>query len=611
MEVVRNFASSARGRWVLVLGATTAFGVVCWSTGLSPWPLVVVVIVVTTLLIGQWSSWPFAFAGSFIVILALFSVLLRIAPWSGLPLSISMGGALLLGAVGAIVALARVRVPRLPTRREVLVVAPAIAVPVVIVVVGGPIAAALGSGPTWAMRNDAVWNLVTARLIIDDGGLRVDQHPNSSPLTGGLIATAASPGRSAIGPTDLLEHDASSAAELWLLVVLAGAALAGLVGLRTTHSATRALRITAAVATAVIPVTWFVVGFAFQFGFYNSSIAVLLLLASWLAWLETRVAPILGSAMLSLATVAMLATWAPLAAIPGALAIVALASRLSSRRREGRRTGLWWVIAAAPVPIYVAVVTLPDLRRDGAALAVEGGIQPLAPTHVLLVIAAASVIVVFHALRARSPHLLIGYGVVVASGVLGIGYLVWQRLQSTTYWGYYPIKMSWMLCSLLLVILTAALLAEVAAFRGRRGASLLAVGSSGLLVAALMAQTPPIESHPLPFVDIVAGTGVAYSPADAKTLFDVSEDGQRVLASRLVDQRTDGFLNLWLLQLESDSAQDPIRGFAYVLDSSDAGQVCEAIRTWGGDVEVKTSDAGLDDDLRAICAEAEFRVVVQ
>lgn len=616
MNRVHRLVATARGRWVTVLAVAGGLSALWWAVGISPWPLVIVVVLAGALVIGQRASWPFAIAGSLIVVLAFLAILLRVAPFTGLGLSGAVGLAMALGIAGYLVVLARVRDPRLPHRRALLVGAPAVAVPVLIVVVGGPIALALGAGPTWAMHNDAVWNLMTARFMIEDGGLRADQHPNASPLTGGLIAVAASVGRGAVGAQDLLRHDVSRMAELWLLVVLAGATLAGLIGLRSTHSAPRPLRVVAAVATALIPLSWFVVGFAFQFGFVNASLSMLILLASWLAWLETRVAPLLGSSILSLATVAMLATWAPLAAVPGALAVVALFSRLSVLVRQRGPALVWWAIAAAPVPIYAVVVTLADLRREGAALAVEGGIHALDPLHVTIIGAVATLAVVFYALRTRAPHVLLGFGIVAVASAIGLAYLMLQRVNAgVPYWGYYPVKMAWMVCSLLLVITTAALLASVAEFRGRRVASVLATASVGLLIGTLMMQTPPAWgprwAHLLPFVDIVTGTGVASSPDQARELFAIAEDGQKDMAVRLIDPGTDRFLNSWLLQLESDDALDPIRHYSYLLNPEDDAQVCEAIRVWGGDVRVHTSDPRLDERLARLCPDADVTVVLR
>jgi hypothetical protein len=599
--------------WVASLALALVGASILWFSGASPWALVVVVVLVLTMVIAQRTSWPSAFAGSVLVTLAAFAVLLRVAPYTGLDLAVTGGISLGFAAIGGIVILARVRDPRMPTQRAATVVAPAVALPALIVVLGGPIAIALGAGPTWAMRNDAVWNMVTARLMIDDAGLRADQHPNSSPLTGGLIAMAAAPGRAMVSPGDLLQHDVGRGAELWLLMVLATAALAGLIALRTTHGASRVARFAAAVVTAMVPLTFFIAGFAFQFGFANSTLTLVVLLASWLAWLETRVAPLPGSAILSLATIAMLATWAPLAAVPGALAVVALFSRVSALVRQRGTAILWWSLAAAPVPLYVAIVTLDDLRRDGGALVVDGGIQPLQPTHVLIIGAVSAVGVVFHAVRNRAPHLLIGFAIIGIATVGALAYLVAQRASGGAYfWGYYPIKMSWLVCCLLIVVLTATLLAEVAALRAGAAMSVVAGVSVVVMVGALMIQVPPPSLRSLfPPLDIVRGTGVADSPQQARDLFEVSEDGRRVLVSHYVDPQSDRFMNSWLLQLESEFGTDPIRYFSYVLDPDDDRQVCEAIRAWAGPVDVHTSDSDLEGRLRAICGDLPFTVVTR
>ena len=67
--------------------------------------------------------------------------------------------------------------------------------------------------------------------------------------------------------------------------------LAALIGARSVHGGTRTARIVAAVITGLIPLSWFTFGFAVQFGFYNATVAFVLLLAAWLSSLETGVSP--------------------------------------------------------------------------------------------------------------------------------------------------------------------------------------------------------------------------------------------------------------------------------------------------------------------------------
>jgi hypothetical protein len=81
------------------------------------------------------------------------------------------------------------------------------------------------------------------------------------------------------------------------------------------------------------------------------------------------------------------------------------------------------------------------------------------------------------------------------------------------------------------------------------------------------------------------------------------------MAVRLVDPGTDRFMNGWLLQLQSDSALEPIRHFSYLLDPDDDAQVCAAIVAWEGPVNVQTADPQLEQRLTKLCPDADFAVI--
>jgi hypothetical protein len=601
-------------RWWLVgssiaLAASTAIA----AFGGTPWPIVFVAIGLGTIVVGQLSSWPFAFASAAIGIVFVFSLLIRVTPWLG----ISLGAAALLTLVvlslAALAAMAFTPEVRLPTTRNLTLVAPALAVAAAAGVAG---LALVGAGNVaWAMNNDAAWNLMSTRLIVDDGGLRPDQHPNASPLTASLLAITISAGREGVAPGALLQHDVTRAAELWIVLVAISVALAALIGLRSTHGAPMWLRAVAAVVTGLLPLSWYMFGWAAFFGFYNATLALVVLLASWLAWLETRVAPILGSATLSIATVALLAIWAPLAAVPAGLAIVALLSRVGALARARGRQTIWWALAALPVPIYVAFVTLPDLGRDGGALVADGGILALSPGELLATVAAVSVVVIGFALVSRSFHLLVGYIVVVLASGLGVAYLVMQRLQSDVpAWGYYPIKMAWMASSLMLVILVATVFAALALLKPRLRAVLTAAIVGVALLGGILAPNPPI-ARPVT-VNAIIPTNPFVEPLTAKQeaariAFTFAQPGERTLVARYsADPVVDRDANYWLLQLGSTAGNEPIRTFAYYLDPEDPAVICAAVETWGGEVSIHTSDPGLEDSLRETCPDADFEVTV-
>lgn len=611
----RESLARVRAVWIGSAAIAVALGVVLFATGVSPWVAPLAVLFTLTLAIGQRTSWPFALAAAVIAELALVALVLRFTPAVGL--SLVGGAAIMFGLLGAIgiAVLVRLRAHRFITRRELRVVLPLIAVPalaIAVVAAHGVLAGIL----EWAMRGDAVWNLVTARMLIADGGLDAVAHPNASPLTPGLLAITAAVGRDVVPAAELLRHDVGRFATFWLAATAASALLAALIGARSVHGASRTARVAAAAVSGLLPFTWFMFGFATQFGFYNASLTILLLLASWLAWLETRVAPVAGAAGLSLAAVALLATWAPVAIIPFALAVFALLSRLGSLRGGGlARRRLWLLaLAAAPVPLYAVVVTLPDLRREGAALAVDGGIFPLQPVHVAIVVIVALVVSTVAALHLHQRHALRGLVIVLVAAAAAGAYLLWQRAGEPTLWGYYPVKFAWLVCALLLVVLTAAVLAELAGLRGRRWTAAGVLGLAAALPLTLMAQVPPTTDRAVSVltpIAIATQRGVAAGEPAATRLFALSEPGRRTLALSYLGETGDRFLNSWLLQLESTDASDPIRVYAYLLDPADEAQACDAVRTWGGPVRVVTSDPTLPERFADGCAGADAVVEVR
>lgn len=606
---------AAQIAWIVTAAASLLAGLTLFATGITPWAAPLAVLLCLTLAVGQRTSWPFAVAASIIIEMALIALVVRFTPETGLGLV--SGAAVVLGVVGtaALVAFARVREPRVMGARALRVGLPVLVLPLLVVLFIA-VRSVLTGEVEWAMRNDAVWNLVTTRLIVADGGLSAVSHPNSSPLTPALLAVAIAVGREAVSPDDLLRHDVGAVAVFWLLASLGAGLLAGLIGARSVHGGTRTARIIGGALADLVPFSWFTFGFAAEFGFYNATVTLVLLFATWLAWLETRVAPIVGAAVLSLATVALLATWAPLAVIPFGLAAMAIVARLSSleRTRSSVRPFLLLTLAMIPVPLYVFFVTLPDLARDGGALAVDGAIMALEPAHVLVIAAVTIGFAVVDAVQRHRWHQFVGVLVVIAGGAVAVVYLIAQRLAAgSSAWGYYPAKFSWLLVSLLLVIIVASIAGEMAGLRGRRLAAAGIAATAVAVPGALMLLVPPtvdrLASLFTPFA-IATNTGVNHPPSFAQELFDLAVPGQRTM---VVNYLGDGdvFLNSWLLQLESTSAQEPIRVYSYILDPQNTDQACEAVRAWDAPVRVVTSDEETAARMRGSCGDAALSVEVR
>lgn len=583
--------------------AAVLISVTLLSLGVTPWAAPLVVIACLSLAIAQRTSWSFALAASLIVPLVGILLLLRITPLLGWGLASPTSLLLLVLGLISVAYLWRAQSLRVTARRDRFLAVSIVAVPFV-----GAIALLTLSASgdlEWAMHNDAVWNLVTTRLVMSEQGL-TSAHPNASPMTAGVLAAAASVGRDLIPAGDLLQHDVTAVAGVWLFANGLSSVLAALITVRAMRGCHVRVQIAGALVVAMIPWLWFTFGFASQYGFYNQSLSLLVLLASWLAWAEVPRRRLVGAGVLSLAAVALLATWAPLAAIPAALAIAAVAPiAVSAWRRplaKGRLIGV--VIAIAPFAIYGFAVTLPDLRRDGAALAVDGAIQPIQPLHVVLIVLTTLVVVARGVLDRATSGSRRGVLIIVTVFALVSAYLIYQRRGSSEWWGYYPAKFGWLVATLLVVLLAAGLLSELAALRLRQWGTVAGFTLAIALPAALMAQVPPatvrLASLFMP-ITIASQTGVAAGQPAARRLFTLATPGIPTMVMFYLDKDGDTFINSWLLQLESTDASEPIRLYSYILDPRNEQQACEAVHAWGVPVRVVTSDRAFADRFPESC----------
>lgn len=603
----------ARKTRLVVAGLSIAIaaGAVLFATGVTPWLAPAACTLALCVAAGQRLSWAAAFAGAIVVQFAAACVAIRFTaafPWD---LAVTATTFFIILGLVAVAYVATRDEVRLPTTRGALSafsVALIVGAAVWIIVAR----AAAGANFEWAMHNDAVWNLATTRFIILDGGLDSDLHPNSSPLTATLMAAVASSGRAGLATTDLLRHDITRVAEFWLLAGLGTGVLGGLLGFRAAAGRPAWWRWVAAAVVGALPMTWFVFGFATDYGFYNATIVVVLLLATWILWLEVPSSPVISSTLLSLSAVCLLATWAPLALIPLALSVTALINpfrtALAPPERRWSRAGAL-LLPLLPVPLYGVLVTLPDLRRDGAALAVEGAFMPFAPLHLFTTAVVAAIVVLMLSAWLGDRPLFIGFSALVAAGAVALGYLMYQRRETPSLWGYYPAKLGWFVATMLLVVI-AYVLVRAAAQNTTRALSGALAALSVLVPVTLMSHLAPPGGWrtALTPVAIALNLGSAAPSTNAANLFDLADDGTATMVLSYGGDATDRFINGWLLQLESSRSTDPIRLYSYILSPEDEEQACEALIAWDREVRVVTSDEDLESRLRRSCRDADFTI---
>ncbi|TFC27637.1 hypothetical protein E3O53_03195 [Cryobacterium sp. TMT2-18-3] len=469
---------------------------------------------------------------------------------------------------------------------------------------------------SWAMNSDAIWNTVTARNLFIDGGLLPGVHPNSSPLTGVLMAASFAPGRNATAATELLNHDVTRAAQLWVLAILVASFLAGLVVARSVSGQHPWLRLLATMLAGGFVTSWYVAGFSFQYGFYNVSPSIALLLLCWLLWTELPQARLWAAALLFLLTTVLLASWAPLAVAPLFLGIVGfLRYSWAELRHASLPTRAICAASVLQVPAYVGFVTLEDLRRDGGALSGGGAMAPVIPAILFILIGAVVFAGAIGTGDATSRHELVGVILISLAGLLTYGYLGWQlRDAATKWWGYYPAKFVWFLSILLVVVLLAIVLGRLS-HSSTLGLN-AAAGVVGILVlvGAVLGSVPPSLNRIgalVPLADIVRGLGASARDAAIPTLFTLSTPGEKNVVARYAqDPSDDYFVNGWLLQLSASSAEDPIRYHSYYLNATEPIQLCAMIDTWGGGVNVHTRDGKLQAELEEACPTSKYTVVL-
>ncbi|WP_394551214.1 hypothetical protein ACDF64_10950 [Agromyces sp. MMS24-JH15] len=629
----RPRTASARRSTMLVVGGTAVLlGVAAVLIGWSPALLVASVLGVLTIAVAQRASFALAFAASTLFLLAVHLLLSRLSPVVGWDYGLTSLGGLALVAVFALGWIARPdrgREPRLPGRAQMPTSIATLLLPVLTL---GFWVVALGWGPRmrvgWILANDAVWNTMSARFIVTDGGIDPAAHPNPAASTAALAATWMIPGRSWAG--ELLRHDVAREAQLVLLLVLACAVFASLIATRMVPRAHPLLGIAAGFAAGGLMLGWYVLGFTAELGFLNAPAAVVLLLASWLCFAESPRSPALAGSALLLAATLLLGTWAPLVVVP--LALVAIVGARHWRRAVARRgLGLLVLAAAgAQFAVYVAFVTLADLRTTGGALAADGAAPPVEPRDVAAVVALTLVAVVGAAVTVRlrrsgesggtsrvGPAVVgrgtvLGIAAVVAAAAVGCGYLAWQRVSSGLgWWGYYPAKFSWLVCVLLLVVAIGMIAAAVSRLRVRPARRIALIVGAGLVGATVMMSLPLGGVGRLVAPVALATDGqFAARNTTAERLFAVADGGRTIALRSGAPAADDALVNSWLLQSYSDRSEDPVRIYAYGLDPANLDAICDAVKTWGGGVRILTADTLLADELGATCPDAGYEVVV-
>lgn len=609
-----SVAIGLRTIWTIA-GALAALLVFGAASGVQ-WPFFLASGALLFVAFGQFMGWAMALATEIIGVFAVLALLISLYPFARLGLEWSNLVVCGILAAAALAAIARRRHHlRLPVLSSVYLMGGALIVPVLGVLATVFSIVAYGGGHvSWAMGNDAVWNTVAARLFVTDGGLIASIHPNPSPFSNELMASAMAPGRAAVANLHLLEHDILRVIQLWLFLTFLACILSALVVAREISPRRRWARVFACILAGSIPLLWYVSGFAFGYGFVNVTVALVVMLCVWIIWKESAASPFIALCALMLACTVTLAVWAPLVPIPLALAALGAAMQWRAWRAALRwPTGLLFWGAALQLAGYGLLVTFPDLRRDSEALGGGGAMVPIGPASMVICSIVLFVLAAAGAAGRGRRRTFAAVCVLIAAGGASV---YWLSRQAAAHggWGYYSAKLTWILTIVAIIIAVSLIVGWLNAPASRLVESAAIFAAAGAVVVLLAGQVPPASWSPgqmVPALTIGRVGGSSAHDAEAAVLFALSDPTKKTLAVQYFDDPDqDLFVDAWLIQQHSDVSRDPMRDNAYFLDTSKLDRVCSTIRQWGGHVDIATRNPALQKELGEQCAGADFSVTV-
>lgn len=595
-------------------------GLSAWSLwfGGAGWPLWLIVWLGVGALIADRTDWFLGIAAGPVLGLFLVTMLLRVTPFLGigiaLPvlvvhLAVGVVVGVLLWRRGVFVPLTRLLRPLREVAVASLSAIAGLAAVLAIVVLPGRWNIA------WVTSGDSITSLMFSRYMFGDGGIS-PERTNPVPVPYSVIAAAMGPGRDGIPPEEYLRHDIGQLAQLWILVLLGSAVLAGAIVVASRGRGSWWFTTPLAVAAGALPLSWFVAGNALQFGFFNAALACFLLLAGWLLFLRAEHHPVWGYAVLTVAITVLLGTWGPVAIVLGSVLLVILfRNRRILTDRSSRPRFAIVVLATAQMVGYALFVTVPDFLREQSALSADGGIFA-STSNTAIAVGAALVVIAACAQqhRARS-HTFAGVLALVGAGALLVVLFVGLRHAVANPWGYYPAKFAWLLEALAFVVILA-LVAQLLGSGAKYVAGVrFALTAGGIvLVGSLAWQITPLgpeTSEVSPLVTVWRQTGIAASGDALDLAMRFATPGEKNILVGYADPSTDAYVNSWTLQINTSAGTDPIRISAYALDVTKVDDVCTAIERFDGGATIRTRDASLESTLRSRCADQDFSVVLE
>ena len=487
----------------------------------------------------------------------------------------------------------------------------------------------------WSMEGDATNNLNFVRRIVADNGIVVGATQNPVPLPVTAVALPLSfdqlpavhvpVGASSLGPG--LAAQLETYGWVWVAALAACSVVMGAVAASFVDPAkTRAVAAASALGS-LLPLTWFVGGLPIAFGYFNMPFTIVVALTSWLLFVSSRRAPLVALVALVGAATLLLLTWTPIALIP-----VALGVALAVRERRVVFAARGWRLVAAVGAVacgtaWAASLTIPSYFVQSVALAAPGQGYPPPWLFALLVVGLVLVSAALLRTRVATPVFAGIVTVVGASYACVALFLALSRDVFDPWTAYYPVKVTWLVCVILLPI-GLSLLAGLASLSRASSRSVVGVVAAGSLVVAVAAFPPvaPVPGFPAdqPSQRILAGQVWRTGDSAVATLLGVVEAtgaGETPVLWRSAEP-DEQMVNFWTAYSigEQFPGDRELRRFAFreyspfrsegTRGPGSSNALCELLRDPDRSIVVYTDDPATEHDLTTGCTGSSARYVV-
>ena len=469
-----------------------------------------------------------------------------------------------------------------------------------------------GAAPNaWVMNGDSANNILFARRILDDDGIVAGAGENPVPIPAALIALGMAAGRAQVGAGELLRHDVEAFSHTWTIVIALVCGLTALVVASAVPERLVRTRVVAAVLGGLLPVSWYVVGYPIEYGFFNTHVALIFVLSAWL-WYTHGVRTGGGTLLVPLlAATSVLAVWSPVVVVPLALAAAATVRDRASWRRPRRRDLALGAIGAVQFAAFGLGFVLPSLLQQGGALGAVGGVYPISRWVFLGL--AAGLVVLAVVLRRTDARVAIGAVAVAVAATVGYAVLLFAARGSADPWtSYYPSKYSWLAGVVLFIIGAALILKVVSALRVGvlRVAAFIVVACAAAGFGQIATWTNTGYERDNPALRVLRGDLLGDGEAVTARIFAAADTSRPTVYWDSGDP-AESTIDFWVLQMQAQSSDNErMRVLAYsAFDLDDVRELCEIAELAGSPLRVVSRQTDLAARLGASCPGSEIDVV--